>query len=197
MSETEFLIGRSGLDLQDDFYPEDLPSEWRFDYYSTMFKALSLPIDTDEDLDQIFEDMQEAEEEFELVLSIEQSQLINKTQLTSLLSSVSEHQADFTLFCVVDQSPDKAVMDLLTGYHVCFQSTKALLLGLNEVQINAQTLSFNQTPILYSAEAWDEKQMRSYLEDVSSINAKTILICKFAESSALNQIRIIAELLGY
>jgi len=168
MSETEFLIGRSGLDLQDDFYPEDLPSEWRFDYYSTMFKALSLPIDTDEDLDQIFEDMQEAEEEFELVLSIEQSQLINKTQLTSLLSSVSEHQADFTLFCVVDQSPDKAVMDLLTGYHVCFQSTKPLLLDLNEVQINAQTLSFNQTPILYSAEAWDEKQMRSYLEDVSN-----------------------------
>lgn len=110
---------------------------------------------------------------------------------------MSEHQADFTLFCVVDQSPDKVVMDLLTGYHVCFQSDKPLLLDLNEVQINAQTLSFNQTPVLYSAEAWDEKQMRSYLEDVSSINVKTILICKFAESSALNKIRIIAELLGY
>ena len=197
MSETEFLIGRSGLDLQDDFYPEDLPSEWRFDYYSTMFKALSLPIDTDEDLDQIFEDIQEAEEEFELVLSIEQAQLINTTQLTSLLSSVSEYQADFTLFCVVDQAPDQAVMDLLTDYHVCFQSDKPLLLDLSEVQINAQTLSFNQKPILYSAEVWNEKQMRSYLEDASSINAKTILICKFAESSALNKIRIIAELLGY
>jgi hypothetical protein len=45
MSETEFLIGRSSLDLQDDFYPDDMPSEWRFDYYSTMFKALSLPIE--------------------------------------------------------------------------------------------------------------------------------------------------------
>jgi len=197
MSDTEFLIGRSGLDLQDDFYPEDLPSEWRFDYYSTMFRALSLPIDTDEDLDQIFEDMQDAEEEFELVLSIEQAQLINTTQLTSLLSSVSEHQADFTLFCVVDQTPDQIVMDLLAGYQVCFQSAKPLLLGLNEVQVNAKTLTFNHTPILYSAEAWDEKQMRSYLEDVSSINAKTILICKFAESSALNKIRIIAELLGF
>ena len=53
MSETEFLIGRSGLNLQDDFYPDDLPNEWRFDYYSTMFKALSLPIDGDEEPDKL------------------------------------------------------------------------------------------------------------------------------------------------
>jgi hypothetical protein len=68
---------------------------------------------------------------------------------------------------------------------------------LSKAQIKDRYLAFNQKPILYSDEVWNEKQMRSYLEEASSINTKTILICKFAESSALDKIRIIAELLGY
>jgi len=197
MSETEFLIGRCGLDLQDDFYPDDLPPEWRFDYYSTAFKTLSLPIDTDEDLDQIFEALEDSDEEFELVLSIEQAQLTAPDQLTALLASVVDYQSHFTLFCEVDETPKKAVMDLLEGYQVCFQSSKSLNLGLQEAQVVDKTLSFNQYPVLYSAEVLDEKQIRSYLEQVSRINTKTLLICKFAESEALNKIRIIAELLGF
>ncbi|MDG2354268.1 MAG: hypothetical protein P8L86_05585 [Gammaproteobacteria bacterium] len=197
MSETEFLIGRSGLDLQDDFYPDDLPSDWRFDYYSAMFKTLSLSIDTDEDLDQIFEDIEETNEEFELVLSIEQSQLFDIKQLSRLLRSVADYRQYFTLFCEVDAAPDKVVMDLLVDYQLCFQSVKPLKLGLKEAKVNAQTLSFNQYPVLYSSEIWNEKQMRAYLEEVSSVNTKTILICKFAESAALNKIRIIADLLGF
>jgi hypothetical protein len=34
-------------------------------------------------------------------------------------------------------------------------------------------LSFNQYPVLYSSEVWDEKQMRAYLEEASSLNTKT------------------------
>jgi len=197
MSETEFLIGRSGLDLQDDFYPDDLPSEWRFDYYSALFKTLSLSIDTDEDLDQIFEDIEDTGEEFELVLSIEQSQLFDIDNLGQLLDSVADYQQYFTLFCEVDKAPGRAVMDLLADYQLCFQSDKSLKLGLKEAEISGRTLSFNQYPVLYSSEIWDERQMRAYLEEVASINTKTILICKFAESSALGKIRIIADLLGY
>ena len=88
-------------------------------------------------------------------------------------------------------------MDLLEGYQVCFQSSKSLNLGLQEAQVVDKTLSFNQYPVLYSAEVLDEKQIRTYLEQVSRINTKTLLICKFAESEALNKIRIIAELLGF
>jgi len=44
---------------------------------------------------------------------------------------------------------------------------------------------------------WDAKQMRAYLEEASSLNTKTLLICKFAESETLNKVRIIAELLGF
>jgi hypothetical protein len=89
------------------------------------------------------------------------------------------------------------VMGLLEGYRVCFQSSKSLKLGLKEALVNGQYLSFNQNPVLFSSEVWDEKQMRAYIEKVAGINARTILICKYAESETLNKIRIIAELLGF
>ncbi|MBA5248445.1 MAG: hypothetical protein FE834_02760 [Gammaproteobacteria bacterium] len=201
MSKTEFLIGRSGLDLQDDFYPDDLPEDWRFDYYAAIFKTLSLAIDTNEDLEQIFEDIKEDEEgeenEFVLVLTIEKSQLTDEATLKELLNYVQAYANDFILFCEVDEAPSEAVMALLSAYKVCFQSKKSLKLTLQEVQVSGSTLSFNQYPVLYSAQEWDEKQMRNYLEGIQSVHTKTILICKFAEREALDKIRIIAELLGY
>ena len=109
MSETEFLIGRSGLDLQDDFYPDDLPSEWRFDYYYNMFRTLSLPIDTDEDFDIVFDDLEEGDDEFELVVSIEENQLEN---IESLITPIDEHKDSFTLFCEVSKTPEDKVLSM-------------------------------------------------------------------------------------
>ena len=196
MNTIQFLIGRSGLDLQDDFYPDDLPAEWRFGYYSTLFKALLLAIDTDEDLEQIFEEMQDLED-FKLVLSIQQSQLADVKQLALLLNGVADYQQHFTLFCEIDKAPTKATMQLLKGYQLCFQSAKALKLELKKVLVSQQYLFFNQYPVLYTSESWDEKQMSAYLQQASNTNTKTILICRFAESETLNKMRIIAELLGY
>jgi hypothetical protein len=73
--------------LQDDFYPDDLPEDWRFDYYAVPFKALSLAIDTNEDLDQIFEDIKDDDEEekFILVLTVEESQLTDVKTLKEIL----------------------------------------------------------------------------------------------------------------
>lgn len=198
MNKTEFLIGRSGLGLQDDFYPDDLPQDWRFDYYAAIFKTLSLAIDTDEDLDQIFEDIQDDEEaEFSLVLTIEESQLTNVKTLKDLLSVVENYADDFILFCEVAKTPNKAIMKMLSGYKICFQSSKALKLDLQEVKALGLVLNFNQYPVLYSSQMLDEKQMRHYLENIESVSAKTILICKFAEHETLDKIRIIAELLGH
>ncbi|CAC9442679.1 hypothetical protein BSPLISOX_2963 [uncultured Gammaproteobacteria bacterium] len=199
MNKTEFLIGRSGLDLQDDFYPDDLPQDWRFDYYAAIFKTLSLPIDTDEDLEQIFSDIEEDDDEddFTLVLAIKYSQLTDITALKKTLNEVQNYAQNFILFCEVDKTPSKEVMKLLSGYKVCFQSSKTLKLDLQEVQVSGVILSFNQYPVLYSAQVWDEKQIRTYLEGIVNINTKTVLICKFAEREALDKIRIIAELLGF
>ncbi len=196
MNKTEFLIGRSGLDLQDDFYPDDLPLDWRFDYYAAIFKTLSLPIDTDEDLELIFSNI-ENDDDFVLVLTIECSQLMDKTTLKKNLSEVKDYLRHFILFCEVDKAPSKDVMKLLLDYKVCLQSSKILKLDLQEVQVSGVTLSFNKYPVLYSAQMWNERQMRTYIESVVKIDTKTILICKFAEREALNKMRIIAELLGY
>ncbi len=196
MNETEFLIGRCGLDLVDDFYPDDLPSEWRFDYYSTQFKALCLPIDTQEDLELIFDELNDSEEVFELVLSITNEQLNDINALSSLLDSVSDYKANFTLFCELEQAPSQAIMALLVDYRLSFQSAKQLVCALPVEMLAGQWLYYNHTPVLYTRESWNEVQMRNYIESVSTINKQSILICQNAESEALNKIRVIAEILG-
>lgn len=198
MNKTEFLIGRSGLDLQDDFYPTDLPQDWRFDYYAAIFKTLSLPIDTDEDLEQIFNDIEEDQEsEFTLVLTINCSQLTDIIILKKYLNEIQGYSKNFILFCEVDKTPNREIIKLLFGYKVCFQSSKRLKLNLQEVQVLGVTLSFNQYPILYFSQILDEKQMRTYLDSIVDINTKTILIFKFSERETLDKIRIISELLGF
>jgi hypothetical protein len=198
MNKTEFLIGRSGLGLQDDFYPDDLPEDWRFDYYAATFKTLSLAIDTDEDLEQIFEDIKaDKEEEFVLILTVEESQLTDAKILKELLSVVQGYKDDFILFCKVSKTPSAAIMQILSAYKICFQSFKALELDLQEVKTLELLLSFNQYPVLYTAMMWDDQEIRHYLESIKDVNTKTILICKFAERETLDKMRIISELLGY
>ncbi len=197
MSETEFLIGRNGLDLQDDFYPDDLPHEWRFDYYCNMFRTLLLPIDTEEDLDMVFEDLEEVEGDFELVLSIQADQLLDAATLASLLRSVADYKDQFILFCELDQLPDEAILQQLSGYRLCFQSTKSLDLALDHQSVADYQLYYNDLPVLYSSNPWNETQMRAYLERAAQINQKTILICKYAEAETLSKMRVISEVLGF
>ncbi|ABL02571.1 hypothetical protein Rmag_0854 [Candidatus Ruthia magnifica str. Cm (Calyptogena magnifica)] len=197
MNKTEFLIGRSGLDLLDDFYPDDLPNEWRFDYYSILFKALALKIDTEEDLEQIFTELEDFDEVFELVISIEQAQLLDVTQLTSKLKLIYQYRSQFNLFCELDEQPSDEVMTILSDYQLCLQSNKKLKLDLNTKLITNKYLHFNQLPIRYTSNVLDEKQIRNFLQDILLINTKTVLICKHAESETLNKIRIIAEILGF
>lgn len=196
MDKTLFLIGRCGLNLE-DFYPEDLPIEWRFDYYSTLFKTLSLPINTDEDLEQIFEECRDNEEEFELVLSLTPAQLANAKQLKKTLSPHHSERTQFTLFSLLTAPPSKAVMSALKAYQFCFQSPRPLGLGLKEIHLPNQILSFNHTPVLYANELEDELQIRHYLEQISITGTKTLLIFQFAQKDTLNKIRIISELLGF
>jgi len=197
MSETEFLIGRRGLDLIDDFYPDDLPSEWRFDFYSTLFKALSLPINTKEDLELIFEELEDSDEEFELVLTIEPHQLLDIKTLSTLLSVVEPYQSWFILSCELDQQPSAEVMTLLGPYRVSFQSDTQYDLSLNNKQAMGKYLYYSHLPVFSMQGSGDDRQMRANIEKIAEINARIILICKGAESEALHKIRVIAEILGY
>jgi hypothetical protein len=77
------------------------------------------------------------------------------------------------------------------------KSLKPLDIKTNKVFAVNQHLYFNYVPVFYSAVVWDEKKIRSCLEEISEINSRTVLICKDAESETLNRIRIISELLGF
>ena len=197
MSETEFLIGRHGLDLVDDFYPDDLPSEWRFDYYSTLFKALSLPIDTSEDLELIFEELADSDEVFELVLTIKPQQLLDIKTLQALLAPVESSRALFILSAELDQAPSAEVMALLAGYRLSFRSTTKYELSLESKQAMGQYLYYTHLPVFHLQGDGDDKQMRVNVEKIAKINTRTVLICNDAESDALNKLRTIAEILGH
>lgn len=196
-SSTQFLVGRSELDMHDDFYPEDLPSEWRFDYYSTKFNALSLPIDSDEDLLQIIEEIEDSDEEFELIISVAIEKLQDIKILSSILLPLSNYKESFTLYCEIDKDPSKEVMEILINYNFCFKSIKPLGIKSKKATAAGQHLYFNNIPVFYSVAIWDEKKIRLCLEEISEINTRTVLICKDTESESLNKIRIIAELLGF
>ncbi|WP_428087687.1 hypothetical protein [Candidatus Thioglobus sp.] len=204
MNETEFLIGRDGLDLVDDFYPDDLPSEWRFDYYSNQFRTLCLPIDTQEDLEEIFEALEEStteksDEKFELVLSISAQLLANVSTLEVLLDAIKPYKSLFTLFCELDSPLNTKILPLLKGYQVAFQaqSEVKLKLKLQTRKVAEKYLYYNHLPVLYTQNSWDEKQIRTYVEQVAVINTRTILICKNAEKEALEKIKVIAQILGF
>ncbi len=152
MSETEFLIGHRGLTLEPNFYPEGLPKTWRLDYYSTQFQAVVLPIFgglNQRDLAQIFADLED-EDDFELVLSIAQTDLNDADKLTQILAQVANYRRQFTLWAQVDVAPAPEILAQLEGYRLCFQSAQQLdfhPLNLREKSAAGQVLSFNQRAI--------------------------------------------------
>lgn len=196
MSQAQFLIGRCGLDLK-DFYPDDLPSEWRFDYYAHFFKALLLRLDTDENLPEILQELQATEDEFELVLSINKTQLTDLKSLSKRLAKLANYQKYFTLFCEIDATPTPTVMDLLGDYKLCFQSENTLKLGLKSTLMAGKYLSFNHCPVVCFEPVLEDKQIPNILEEMALARVKTIFIYPSGEQQALDKIRIIAELLGY
>lgn len=202
MHATQFLIGQNGLDFQNDFYPDDLPTEWRFDYYTSFFQALSLPIDTLEDLPAIFADLADLADlseqpAFSLVLSITARQLTGP-QLPTLLAKLTDYQPYFTLFCSVDSAPSPAVMTLLAGYQLCFSSKQPLKLSLNHAIIDEQHLHFNHHPVLfYNQSAYKPQQTRTYLQQSAPINTTSVVILPPTSSETLHETRVIAQLLGF
>lgn len=197
MSETKFLIGRSGLDLKDDFYPDEMPSDWRFAYYSAIFKALSLSLDSAEDLPSIFHEVQTAGEEFELVLSLHSAYLFDFKKLSALLNKVSDYKNQFILWADINQEIPLQILKILADYRLCLQSQQEIKIDLKQKIVADKIVYFNHIPVIYAPKLADEKQMRIYLQSLAHINSKTVLICPLAQKQELDKMNIIAQLLGF
>jgi len=197
MTKTEFLIGKVGLEFEDDFYPDDLPEDWYFDHYSNLFKALALPVDTDEDLDHICETIHDdLGDYFELVLVVEESVLNDVNQLKQLLVSLQEYQENYTLWCRVTGQPKPACLKLIENNKVCLQSSVTLKSALNQRKVLGQTLYYSDTPVLLLSDLIDlESISREALTAMKGLPRATI-ICASTVGDSLNHMQSISVLVN-
>ena len=197
MTKTEFLIGRVGLEFGDDFYPDDLPEDWRFDHYSSLFKALALPVDTVEDLEHIFEAIHDdLGDYFELVLVVEESVLNDATQLKQLLASLQEYQENYTLWCCVTSQPKPTCLKLIENNKVCLQSSTTLKSTLNQCKVLAQTLYYSDTPVLLLSDLTElESISQELLATMESLPRATI-ICASTVGDSLDHMQSISALVN-
>ncbi len=188
-----FFIGRYGLDFLDDFYPDDLPKEWRFDYYSNQFNALLLPLDTTEDIEGILEEL---EEDFHLVFEVSQQDLTDN-KLTEVLA-MSENRDNISFFMQTKSAPSKKTLALFKHYPLSLSSKAELMLtGYHSTKFPNCYLSWNRYPVLVSSLSLSEDENRHFFEKIAQLKQKTVIICRSAESANLEKARLISEMMGY
>ena len=197
MTKTEFLIGRVGLEFGDDFYPDDLPEDWRFDHYSSLFKALALPVDTDEDLEHIFEAIHDdLGDYFELVLVVEESVLNDAAQLKQLLASLQEYHENFTLWCHVTSQPKPASLKLIESNKVCLQSLVTLKSTLNQCKVLGQTIYYTNTPVLLLSDLTELESISQELLSTMAGLPRATIICASTVGDSLNHMQSISALVN-
>ena len=197
MTKTEFLIGRVGLEFGDDFYPDDLPEDWCFDHYSSLFKALALPVDTDEDLGHIVETIHDdLGDYFELVLVVEESVLNDAVQLKQLLVSLQEYQENYTLWCHVTSQPKPACLKLIEDNKVCLQSSTTLKSALNQRKVLGQALYYSDTPVLLLSDLTDLKSTSQEVLMAMKDLPRAAIICASTVGDSLNHMQSISALVN-
>ena len=197
MTKTEFLIGRIGLEFDDDFYPNELPEDWYFDHYSSRFKALALHIDTDEDLEYIFETIHDdLGDYFELALILEETSLNNEAQLSRLLLDLEEYRDNVTLWCRVSAQPKPASLKLLENYKLCLQSEASLKSQLSSCEVLGQNLAYTDSPVLVLEDLTELELVSNELLKKMKDLPRAIIICASNIGDSLNHMQSISLLIN-
>jgi hypothetical protein len=179
MQETiQIFVGNNGLDLV-DFYPDDLPCEWQFDYYSSSNNALMLPFDSEVDLEEICEDL---DENFKLVIDISTLDTI-----APLLKIVQHCKENIVLY-----SNNNALYQDIKEYNFCIQSdTKiAKCKHIDGYYFNNYIVAFSHNPK-------NDVESREIIENIAKYQENTILIFDNSDLETLKNARVITELLGF
>jgi len=197
MTKTAFFIGRVGLEFDDDFYPEDLPQDWCFDHYSSLFKALALSIHTDEDLDHIFETIHnDLGDYFELVLILEESELNDEVQLKQLLASLQKYQENFTLWSQVSSQPKQKCLKLIEHNKVCLQSDIKLKTTYNQCEALGQTLYFSDTAVALLTDLAELESIANSINSTMGILPRATVICASEVGDSLNHMQGLSAILN-
>jgi hypothetical protein len=170
------LIGHLGLTFTNDFYPEDLPKNWQFDYYCNEFNALFLDNLANIDMDELLDDIEDG---FCLVLKLSTESIKFSHPNIVFFSSCSNTQDALSLLKKTD--------------NICIQSDEKLDINLQFVKVENQFLYFNKQAVFITTVNNNDKQLAQQFkklpEDICVIFQKT-------NSIYLEKAKTISELLN-
>ncbi len=193
--QKQLLIGKYGLNFLDDFYPDDIPEEWRFDYYSDFFSTLLLPIDTGEDIEDICNNIDN--NEFQLVIEVNNKYLQDIDKLKDLLSSIAKHKKCIILWLELEDKLDNKIYKLLANFKIVIQVPHKIDIDLMHKKILNYNIYFNDIPVIVSSLSLEDSEIHEFLEKIAKLKQKIIIICRSAESYSLNKAITISKMLGY
>jgi anion-transporting ArsA/GET3 family ATPase len=176
--EIQIFVGNNGLDLK-DFYPDDLPKEWQFDYYSSQYGALMLNDDGDIDFEEVLEDI---DLNFRLVIKIN-----NVKNIDTFLKKINKYKENFILY-----SNDMKIYDKLKFYNFCIKSNIK-----NNKCDNIGDLYFNSAVVLVESAITDDKKLSDYIKKLKKYNKNIVLIQENTDSETIKKIQIICDLLFF
>ncbi len=174
----QIFIGSTSLDVI-DLYPDDLPAEWRFDYYYNAFDALRLDCDTDEDLDEILENI---EDDFQLIIDIS-----NTFNLPLLIEKTKVYRDNVIIVCNSDEH--------LAALEDMRYVVKGEVTAGTQLSVLGNTITYNEFPVVFIDKPSDEKHMRSIIEELLPLNQDLVILIDNADSETLEKMKIIADLL--
>ena len=102
----------------DSFYPEDLPLDWRFSYYSNEFKSVVLPSQDlmHADLEEVSQWLEDCDEDFRFLVELDNTVDFSQRSLHAEKLKMLEPQIGALIYRqpVVDQLGQQGVLRLLT-----------------------------------------------------------------------------------
>lgn len=177
----QIFVGSTSLDIP-DLYPDDLPDEWRFDYYYNNFNALKLSCDTNYDFDDILD---EIDEEFKLVVDI-----TNNFNLDLFLQKTKNYSDNIIFY-----SNNTDNLAQIKDFNFCL-TTKIDKVKANNLKIMDNDLYYNNYPIITIPKPKDEKHIREIIENLLPIKSDIVLLIDNADSEILEKTKIIIDLLN-
>lgn len=182
-NNTQIFNGSFGLSLH-GFYPDDMPSDWQFDYYSSSNNALLLSLDANEDLEEILADI---DENFKLVIDISGCDNILKS-----LSNINKYN-NFVLF---SSNYEAAIFAKMQSYNFCISSIVKLKIKASCTYFDGKYYYYKKFLVIVIKTLTNDMEIKQYIEKLAKTQQNIILIQKHTDNDVLNKTKMVCELLG-
>lgn len=198
-------LGWQNASWQPEFYPEDLPNDWFFDFYLNHFRLACVSSNewqtwlADDCIDEeAFEDFADCINEHNFLLLVaEESEL---EDLNQVLSLVKEREIGESIIGVAIKSEETLPPPSIAGYPVSLISSKLQFSGWHwqndEISVSGQPLCWIES--LPAEGRAQSALLVDFMQSLPQPIAVPVCIADSgAEISLVNNLKTVAELLGY